>query len=60
MAVRYWNLVDEGLPENGTFCDTISKHGQEQRLVYKDGLWYFPGYSMYVYYTPMFWKKVEV
>lgn len=31
----------------------------EQVLVYKGNLWWFPDMSMYVYYTPTHWKELE-
>ena len=34
--------------ENGIRC--------EQRLIYKNKLWWEPDMSMYVYYTPTHWK----
>lgn len=54
-----WNRVEDSLPTPGEVVKTISPGGIEAELMYdKSGLWFFPDGSMYVYYTPQFWKRM--
>ncbi len=54
-----WSPTAERKPEPGTLCETISPGGMESTLRYdRSGLWFFPDGSMYVYYTPQFWRAV--
>lgn len=51
-----WTLTTDELPKEGVPVDTISEGGQETVLVRQGGLWFFEDFSMYVYYTPKFWR----
>lgn len=46
------------LPPVGIEVETMDGGGHVQTLAYKDGLWWAPDFSIYVYYTPMFWREV--
>lgn len=51
-----WILVAQTLPPEGLVVRTISPGGIEADLKRLGNLWFFPDDSMYVYYTPRFWK----
>ena len=53
-----WRRLDENPPPEGEVLKIITANGLEAELVFKDNLWWFPDYSMYVYYTPLFWKRM--
>lgn len=53
-----WQRTDNTLPVSGEIVKTISPGGYETELLYSDGLWFFTDKSMYVYYTPEFWKRM--
>ena len=57
MSDTVWNLVSDSLPDEGVIVETISEGGIQQSLKRVGGLWFFPDSSMYVYYTPKFWKE---
>lgn len=55
-----WTLVSKEKPPFKEVVDTISPGGQQCRLYLNDtGHWFFPDGSMYIYYTPLMWKKIE-
>jgi len=51
-----WNKTATSLPEENVVVNTMSPGGLEQRLKRQGSLWFTPDGSMYVYYTPEFWK----
>lgn len=54
-----WNRTTDKTPTSGEIVQTLSEGGIETELMYdKSGLWFVPDGSMYVYYTPMFWKRM--
>lgn len=53
-----WTRTEVEQPVSGEIVQTISPGGIETELLYSDGLWFFPDRSMYVYYTPEFWKRM--
>lgn len=53
-----WYRTSDTPPPRGEVVQTLSEGGQEQELVYRDGLWFLPDLSMYIYETPMFWKRM--
>jgi len=53
---RDWNLTEKDLPPEGKVVEAMDSGGHVQDLVYASRLWWFPDRSMYVYFTPMFWK----
>lgn len=57
MRGRVWNRTDSLLPANGQPVEVPNNGGT--LLVYESGLWWFPDFSMYVYYTPEYWSAVS-
>ena len=55
-----WISVENQLPPEKVVVDTkiSDENGErnEQQLLRKGGLWFFPDMSMYVYYRPTHWK----
>lgn len=51
-----WNQTAQVLPKEGVVVDTLSDNGLEQKLKREGKLWFHSDGSMYVYYTPKFWK----
>jgi hypothetical protein len=45
-------------PPAGERVAVITQTGDERELVYKDNLWWLPDMSMYVYFTPVYWKRL--
>lgn len=58
MREQHWNATGERLPQEGQEVWTMNSAGEVGTLVYLNGLWWFPDRSMYVYYTPQFWKAM--
>lgn len=52
-----WIPCDRELPPDGTVVDTLSEGGVEQPLKRCQRLWFVPDGSMYVYYTPVAWRR---
>lgn len=52
-----WILTTNSLPKEGEVVQTMSPTGMEQDLKRNGNLWFFPDGSMYVYYTPNWWKR---
>lgn len=57
-----WIKCSDQMPAEGKIVmtklhDFVSCRN-EQKLIYKDGLWWFSDMSMYVYYTPTHWKFI--
>jgi len=56
-----WQPI-ETAPENEVVMTLISDEQgirNEQTLKRRGRLWWFPDGSMYVYYTPTHWRKLE-
>lgn len=53
-----WNRVDVTTPPEGEVVRVLTETGSETELAFYRGLWYLPDMSMYVYYAPMFWKRM--
>lgn len=51
-----WHATALELPESGTLCRVITEGLDERDLIYRDGLWWIPDNSMYVYFVPMYWR----
>ena len=54
-----WYPTERYQPADGDEVDAMDSGGHVQRLVLKDGLWWFPDFSMYVYYIPTFWREAS-
>lgn len=52
-----WHNTSSILPEEGQLVEVPNNGGTI--LLYSSGLWFFPDLSMYVYYTPEYWKAAE-
>ena len=50
-----WIAVALEDPPEGVLLDTTNG-SRVQPLIYEQGQWWLPDRSMYVYYTPMFWR----
>ena len=59
MTSIQWNLTASALPPVGVKVRTMSEGGIEQTMIYDNNLWWLPDKSMYVYYTPQFWKPLD-
>ena len=55
-----WIIVNEKLPDEKLEVETKidDKNGIRniQNLIYEKNLWWFPDFSMYVYYRPTHWR----
>lgn len=61
-----WTSTDKELPSLDEIVWTMDSGGHVQKLVLTkvsnsltNALWFFPDKSMYVYYVPKFWKRIE-
>ncbi len=61
--MKWIPITPDRLPPEGVEIMTKIHDGQgcrnEQSLVYKSSLWWFPDMSMYVYYCPTHWARME-
>jgi hypothetical protein len=57
-----WISTGDRLPDDGvevmTKIDADGCVRNEQSLVRRGNLWFFPDGSMYVYYTPTHWRSL--
>ena len=53
-----WTRVDKELPAQKREVMTLSEGGIEQSLMLQGKLWFHPDGSMYVYYTPVYWREL--
>jgi hypothetical protein len=56
MVTHWFTIAEDGLPPEGIVVDTISGGGLQQPLARQGSLWFVPGYSMYVSYSPTMWR----
>ena len=58
-----WEVITEAQPPQGVVVLTkIDREGvsrNEQELVRRGSLWFFPDMSMYVYYRPTHYKEIS-
>lgn len=54
-----WLDTKYSLPEKGIVVETISPGGEPSTLKLINGLWFVPDGSMYVYYTPKYWRYID-
>ena len=58
-----WIAIKDKLPPKGLIVETKIDDKDGVRNItnlVRDGiLWFFPDYSMYVYYTPTHWRTVK-
>ncbi len=55
--MRDWTKTADQPPEPGVVVEAMDSGGHVQDLVFDRNLWWFPDKSMYVYFTPTFWKE---
>lgn len=53
-----WTPTYKALPPEGQVVETMDSGGGVQPLKRKGRLWFYPDMSMYVYYTPSFWREL--
>lgn len=61
MSQGRWTPVgpdDEDAPA-GELVTVITPGGDERDLIRQGRLWFLPDKSMYVYFTPVFWRPKE-
>lgn len=56
MTANTWTPISDGRPPEGVLVDVITETGDERQLIYASNLWWVPDRSMYVYFTPVFWR----
>lgn len=57
MIDQDWTPTEKQLPPKGEVVLAMDSGGHVQELVYESRLWWFPNRSMYVYFTPKFWRR---
>lgn len=53
-----WIRCDVELPPENEVVETMSEGGLVQMLKRLGRLWWTPNDSMYVYYTPVAWRRI--
>ena len=53
-----WNRTDTTLPPENEILRVITESGDERELLFYNGLWFLPDKSMYVYFVPVYWKRM--
>lgn len=53
-----WERTASKLPPEDKLVNTLSEGGIEAKLKRQGNLWFVEDGSMYVYYTPVFWKNL--
>jgi len=53
-----WYPTARYLPEDGKTVWAMDSGGTVSAMKLKNNLWFFNDESMYVYYTPVFWKDI--
>lgn len=53
-----WNKIPDQTAPQGEIVLVMTPGGDVRELVFKDGLWWLPDMSMYVYFTPTHWKRM--
>lgn len=56
MSEESWNRADIVKPVEKVQVLAMDEGGQVRTLVYHRNLWWSEDMSMYVYFTPKFWK----
>lgn len=54
-----WTLTATELPPENVLVWAMDGAGSVQQLKRSGGLWFIPDGSMYVYFTPPFWKEIK-
>lgn len=56
MANSDWTPTKDAVPDEDRLVEVMDSGGHVQTLKRKGSLWFFPDYSMYVYFVPQFWR----
>lgn len=60
MTNTQWTPVAvDTLPPEGEVVEVITPGGDQRTLLRSGNLWFLPDRSMYVYFTPVFWRFTE-
>jgi hypothetical protein len=51
-----WTPTEREVPAEGVVVDAMDSGGHVQPLKRQGPLWFFPDGSMYVYFTPKYWR----
>ena len=54
-----WTQTESALPPEGALVDAITPNGSPRVLRRKGNLWFLPDMSMYVYFTPVWWREIS-
>lgn len=54
-----WTQTESALPPEGVLVDAITPSGNPSTLRRKGNLWWLPDGSMYVYFTPVWWREIS-
>lgn len=57
MKDQNWNQTEKVLPKEGKVVLAMSPSGTVEEMKRHGKLWFFSDDSMYVYYTPVYWKE---
>lgn len=52
-----WTPTDEDMPPEGVVVEVITPSGELLRLKWHNRLWLFADGSMYLYFTPAWWRR---
>jgi len=57
---RAWKSIESAPQCRVVFTKIHDEYGcrNVQPLIRRDNLWFFPGYTMYVYYQPTHWTEL--
>ena len=56
--MRDYKRTEDEVPNEGVVVETVSPGGMVSKLKRNGNLWFFADGSMYVYYTPLFWRHL--
>lgn len=54
-----WHRLSTLLPPKGVVVEVMTSSGDTGQLKLVGRLWFMPDGSMYVYYTPEFWREIQ-
>lgn len=59
MWAAKWTPSNKMIPAEDGLYTVITESGDERELYWRRNLWWLPDLSMYVYFTPIFWKRKD-
>ena len=54
-----WITTSTQLPPEDEFVEAQDSCGHIHKIKRRGNLWFFAGWSMYVYFTPVAWRKID-